>query len=88
MSEHYLPLSPGDNVLIDLGGYGLEVHLDEQGRWYDVDYVGIKLEGGDAVPAKMQADVVVTAPTGVKHVCRQARRVRVWRHGPQSPSQR
>jgi len=94
MTQHYLRVEGGDTVLIDLGGYGLEVSLDPNRLFYDEIYVGIDYDEQtqSAVSRLIPADVVVLEgdpyqpeqmkPTTVK----QATAVRIYRHGPGSPS--
>jgi hypothetical protein len=80
MAEHYVPVAGGDRVLIDLGGYGLELMLDPEHRWYDGRYVGIQYDGDEvARPELILADVQVQRGRSHTTVSK-ANAFRVWRH--------
>lgn len=77
--KYLLPVEGGDTVLIDLGGYGIEVCLDKDKRWYDVRYVEIDYEQRRAMPLLLPADMVIT-DGGEQITVAQATMVRIWRH--------
>ena len=79
--RHYLPVGSGDEVLVDLGGYGIVAKIDKNKRWYDISYVGIDYEGPDknkAKPYLLPADMVVLGREEILSPL--ATSVRIWRH--------
>jgi hypothetical protein len=84
--KHYLQVGGGDEVLVDLGNYGIVIKLDRNKRWYDIRYVGIDHVGGRAKPYHLPADMVVLGREEILSPL--ADSVRIWRHGPDSPSKK
>lgn len=85
----WVEVEGGDEVLIDLGGFGIAVWLDDDEQWYDEEYVGIEYdENGDPDPYMIPADVYVLDKDGKEHKIEQAQRVRIYRHrGPKETSE-
>ena len=85
--KHYQRAGGGDEILVDLGNYGLHICLDSRKRWYDIEYVEIGYKDSRATPRVLPADMVVRGK-GREHLVLQADSVRIWRHGPERPSAR
>ena len=82
MKRHYVMVKGGDEVLIDLGSYGIFAKLDKKGNFYDITYVGIKYDSAgnplniNAIPA----DMVFVNQRDEGLLVDQAKAVRIWRH--------
>lgn len=88
--KHYVKVDGGDEVLIDLGGYGILTRLDSNNRWYLIDYVGIEYDGPEgqvARPDHIPADMKIMKG-GMPTMVEQADTVKIWRHGVGEPSSR
>jgi len=82
VTQHYLKFESGDEVLIDIGGWGILVKLDDAAtpRWYDAAYVKIRYGAtGAPLPELYPADMVVQKGDA-KRTIEQADAVRIWRH--------
>ncbi len=86
MKGKYVPLRPGEKVLIDIGGFGIEAKLSADATYYTVRYVKIDyqmdataLSGKRAVPSLLPADVVVDDGHR-KTSIPQAHSVKIFRH--------
>ena len=77
--KHYLEAHGGDDILIDIGDFGVYLHIPKQEAWYDIEYVKIDYKGDDAVTTPILADMVVTRGKDETTV-KQADKVRIWRH--------
>ena len=81
---HYARVRGGDEVLIDLGGYGLEITVADDEAHYDVRYVTLEYvrEGGESVakPTMLPADLVVTKTGDLDLHIPKGEAVRIWRH--------
>jgi hypothetical protein len=76
----YIEIDGGNKLLLDLGGYGLVIKVDENNEWYDVRYVIVEYRNGMAVPRPIPAEMEVFKGRG-KKMTEQADMVRIWRHG-------
>ncbi len=80
MSAHYLKVQGDDTLLVDLGGYGVLLHLDGQKRFYDTEYVKIVYKGEEPRAIHLPADMIVSRFDGKRVKLPQADAVRIWRH--------
>ena len=79
MSKHYIKVTGGSELVIDLGGYGLHICLDKNKKYYDIEYITIPKTKTGITIKHLPADMVV-AVDGKKTMHKQADCVRIWRH--------
>ncbi len=78
--SYHVSVKGGDRVLVDLGGFGVLLHLDNGGEFYDAEYVKIQYGKGGPKPSNLPADMIVTRWGDKKLKFPQANSVRIWRH--------
>jgi hypothetical protein len=72
----YVKVKKNDELYVDLGRYGLFIHVDVDGEFYDIEYVVEKQRDLVHTPADM-----VTYKDGEKATrVKLADGVRIWRH--------
>ena len=59
MAGQHVAVEPGEEVLIDVGSYGLLIKFDEDGQRYELEYVGIDYTDGEPSPFNIPANVTV-----------------------------
>jgi len=81
MSKFHVKVKGGDEILIDLGSYGIEIFLDKQKQWYDIRYVTIDYNrAGNPKPNLLPADMIVSKSGTPPLTVKQADCVRIFRH--------
>lgn len=80
--KRYLKIRPGDEVLLDLGGFGVYLRADPRVRYYDAKYV---LIGPKRNAKVVPADMELTSPYCQRQRIHEgftkgATNVRIYRH--------
>jgi len=76
----HIEADKGDKVLIDIGGYGLLVKIDERGRLYDIEHVRVTYNnmGGVRRSRPMQVNAVVRNDAE-EFLFKKADSLRIWK---------
>lgn len=78
---HYVEVAKADSVLVDLGGFGLELEVAADGEHYDVRYVKIDYDRDDQADAThLRTGMAVSDRNDDEVHVPDANKVRIWRH--------